>query len=69
MSGGEVLTVEISGISDISEAEIEVHFQKRKYGGGEVNVTSLKDGKAIMTIEGIAPESKKQYYFMCYVYC
>jgi len=67
MSGSEVLTVEISGISDISEEEIEVHFQKRKYGGGEVNITSLKDGKAIMTIEGITPESKKRYYFMCYI--
>ena len=56
--GGGQFTVEISGISDISSAEIEVHFQKRKYGGGDVTVKNLEDSKAVMTIEGITPESK-----------
>ena len=58
MSGGGEFTVEISGISDISAAEIEVHFQKKKYGGGDVTVKNLEDGKAVMTIEGITSESK-----------
>ena len=58
MSSGERFQVEISGIVDISEAEIEVHFQKKKYGGGDVTVTSLQDGKTIMIIEGISSESK-----------
>ena len=61
MSSGEELQIEISGITDISEAEIEVHFQKKKYGGGDVNVTRLEDDKAIMIIEGISPESKSRY--------
>ena len=58
MSGGGEFTVEISGISDISAAEIEVHFQKKKYGGGDVTVNDLEDGKAVMIIDGITPESK-----------
>ena len=58
MSSGEGFQVEISGIVDISGAEIEVHFQKKKYGGGDVTVKSLENGKAIMIIEGISPESK-----------
>lgn len=58
MSGGGEFTVEISGISDISAAEIEVHFQKKKYGGGDVTVKDLEDGKAVMIIDGITPESK-----------
>ena len=58
MSGGGEFTVEISGISDISAAEIEAHFRKKKYGGGDVTVKNLEDGKVVMTIEGIASESK-----------
>ena len=58
MSGGGEFTVEISGISDISAAEIEVHFQKKKYGGGDVTVKDLEDGNAVMIIDGITPESK-----------
>ena len=59
MSGGSgEFLVEISGISDISSAEIEVHFQKKKYGGGDVTVENMEDGKVVMTIEGITPESK-----------
>ena len=58
MSSGGKLTVEISGISDISAAEIEVHFQKKKYGGGDVTVKDLEDDKAVMIIEGITSESK-----------
>ena len=60
-SRGEELQIEFSGITDISEAEIEVHFQKKKYGGGDVTVTRLEDDKAVMTIEGILPESKGHY--------
>jgi len=57
---GEELTVEISGISeDISKDEIEVHFQKKKYGGGDVTVKTLEGGKATMIIEGLSLESKK----------
>ena len=62
MSSGEGFQVEISGIADISEAEIEVHFQKKKYGGGDVTVTSVEDDKAIMIIEGISPESENIFY-------
>ena len=62
MSSGEVFKVEISGIFDISAEEIEVHFQKKKYGGGDVTVTNLKDGKAVMIIEGIALESEINAY-------
>ena len=58
MSGGGKFTVEISRISDISAAEIEVHFQEKKYGGGDVTVKDLEDGKAFMIIEGITSESK-----------
>lgn len=58
---GEEPQIELSGITDISEAEIEVHFQKKKYGGGDVTVTRLEDDKAIMTIEGISAESKWHY--------
>ena len=58
MSSGGKLTVEISGISNISAAEIEVHFQKKKYGGGDVTIKDLEDGKAVMIIEGITPERK-----------
>lgn len=58
MSGSRELTIEISGVTDISEDEIKVHFQKKKYGGGKVTVTSLEDDKAIITIEGITPEGK-----------
>jgi len=55
---GADLTVEISGISeDISEEELEVHFQKKKYGGGDVTVKSLEAGKATIIIEGLSPES------------
>ena len=68
MSSGEVFTVEISGISDISAKEIEVHFQKRKYGGGDVTVTNLKDGKAVMIIEGIALESEIKKYIETHVW-
>ena len=58
MSGGGRFTVEISGISESSISEIQAHFQKKKYGEGEVTVTSLEDGKAVMVIEGLTPESK-----------
>ena len=60
-SGSKVLTVEILGISDISKAEIEAHFQKEKYGGGKATVISLEEDKAIMTIvaeRGITSECK-----------
>ena len=58
MSGGGRLTVEISGISESSISEIQAHFQKKKYGNGNVTVTSLEDGKAVMIIDGLTPESK-----------
>ena len=39
--------------------EIEVHFQKKRCGGGDaVRSKDLGDGKALITIEGITPESK-----------
>ena len=58
MSSGGEFTVEISGISDVPAAKIEVYFQEKKYGGGDVTVKDIKDGKAVMTIEGITSESK-----------
>ena len=58
MSIGEVFTVEISGISDISTDEIKAHFQKKKYGRGDVTITNFKDGKAVIIIEGITLESE-----------
>ena len=58
MSGGGRLTVEISGIAESSISEIQAHFQKKKYGKGNVTVTSLEDGKAVMIIDGLTPESK-----------
>jgi len=52
------LTLKISGIpEDISKEEIEVHFQKKKHGGGDVTVNSLEAGKATIVIEGLSPES------------
>ena len=65
---GADLTVEISGISeDISEEELAVHFQKKKYGGGDVTVKSLEDGKATIVIEGLSPESKCRYFILIHL--
>ena len=49
----EARTVMVSGLPEGStENSVHIHFQKKKYGGGEVaTVMLLKEGKAMVTFE------------------